>query len=165
MHDIGGAHDIGIHHDIAHDHSADGGDPSDLGTMHLFTMQTIVTFFTVFSWSSIVLVGSSVPKGLALLIGFALGVVTMLLAAKLVQLSLRLAENGTVDPSNAIGETATVYIPCPPKGQGMGKVTLTLQGQLREFTAFNNSDRVIPTGTLVRVTDVIGDELVVEKED
>lgn len=153
-----GSHDFDIHH------SVDGGDPSDLATMHLFTMQTVVTFLTVFSWSSIVLVGSDVPKALSLIIGVILGVVTMLMVAKIVQLSMRLTENGTVNLKNAIGETATVYIPCPPKNQGMGKVTITLQGQLMEVGAINDSDEMLGTGTQVVVTDVRGDELIVEKE-
>lgn len=171
LHDLGGIdHDIGALHDISgHDaamhHSVDGGDPGDFATMHLFTLQTMVTFLTVASWSSIVLLGSDVPRAIALTIGFIIGVVTMLLVAKLVQLSARLAENGTVNLRNAIGESATVYIPCPPKNQGMGKVTLTIQGQLREFGAFNNSNETLPTGSMVTVVDIRGDDLVVEKEE
>lgn len=176
LHDAGaldlGGHDVGAVHDLSghdaglhHGHNIDGGDPGDFTTMHIFTIQTMVTFFTVFSWSSIVLVGSEVPNGIALAVGFVLGVCTMLLVAKLVQMSMRLAENGTLDLRNALGETATVYIPCPPKNQGMGKVNIMLQGQLREVGAFNNGNETLTTGTQVTVVDVRGDEVVVEKDD
>ena len=88
----------------------------------------------------------------------------MLLVAKIVQLSARLAENGTADYKNAIGETATVYIPCPPKDHGLGKVNVMINGQLREVTAINNGDELIKTGTQVRIIDLQGDTVVIEKK-
>ena len=130
-------------HDIGCDHNVDGGNPADFASMRMFTLQTIVAFFTVFSWSSIVLVSSGVYPALSTVIGFVLGLATMLLVAKIVQLSARLAENGTADYKNAIGETATVYIPCPPKDHGLGKVNVMINGQLREVTAINNGDELI----------------------
>ena len=100
----------------------------------------------------------------ALPVGILLGIGTMALVAKMVQLSMRLAENGTVDLRNAIGESATVYIPCPPKNSGMGKVTMTLQGQMMELGAFNEGDETLATGTKVIVVDVRGDDVIVEKD-
>ena len=88
----------------------------------------------------------------------------MTLVAKMVQLSMRLSENGTLDLRNAIGETATVYIPCPPRNEGMGKITMTLQGQLMELGAFNESEEILKTGTKVVVVDVRGDDVIIEKE-
>ena len=150
-------------HDIGCDHNVDGGNPADFASMRMFTLQTIVAFFTVFSWSSIVLVSSGVYPVLSTVIGFVLGLATMLLVAKIVQLSVRLAENGTADYKNAIGETATVYIPCPPKDHGLGKVNVMINGQLREVTAINNGDELIKTGTQVRIIDLQGDTVVIEK--
>lgn len=168
-HDIGAHHGIDIHHDVSGHDSADFHDHSinDYVTdtsMHFFTMQTIVAFLTVSSWSSIVLVGSNVPKIVSLTVGFLLGVMTMGLVAKMVQLSMKLAENGTVNLKNAIGESATVYVPCPPRNQGMGKVTMTLQGQLMELGAFNEGEEMLATGTQVVVVDVRGDDVIVEKD-
>lgn len=169
-HDISGGHqDITVHHDISGHHNADFHDHSynDYVTdtsMHFFTLQTIEAFLTVSSWSSIVLVGADVPKVVALTVGSLLGIVTMALVAKMVQLSMKLSENGTVDLRNAIGESATVYIPCPPKNQGMGKITMTLQGQMMELGAFNEGDELLKTGTKVVVVDVRGDDVIVEAD-
>lgn len=165
--DISGHGDICPVHGINHvggDHDIDGGNPADFTSMRMFTLQTIVTFLTVFSWSSIVLVNSGVLPVVSTVIGFVLGLATMLLVAKIVQLSARLTENGTADYKNAIGEIATVYIPCPPKNQGLGKVNVIVNGQLTELTAVNNGDELIKTGTQVRVIDLQGDTVVVEKE-
>lgn len=165
----GGHHDIDVHHDIDTHHDGDFHDHSyndsvTDSSMHFFTLQTIVAFLTVFSWSSIVLVGSKVPSVAALPVGILLGLGTMVLVAKMVQLSMKLAENGTVDLRNAIGESATVYIPCPPKNQGMGKITMTLQGQMMELGAFNEGEEMLKTGTKVVVVDVRGDDVIVEKD-
>ncbi|MBQ8965323.1 hypothetical protein [Ruminococcus sp.] len=162
-HDVAGHHDVSAHHsNDFHDHSYN--DNVTDASMRFFTLQTIVAFLTVFSWSSIVLVGSKVPAVAALGVGFLLGLATMALVAKMVQLSMKLAENGTVDLRNAIGETATVYIPCPPKNQGLGKITMTLQGQMMELGAFNEGEEMLKTGTQVVVVDVRGDDVIVEKE-
>lgn len=163
--DLSGGHDldIGHHGGIAHGH-VDGGDPSDFASMQLFTLQTVVAFFTVFSWSSIVLVSSQVPNIVGVGAGLALGILTMFLVAKIVMLSRRLTENGTVNLSNAIGEYATVYIPCPPRDEGLGKVTMTVQGRLMELSAVSCGEETIKTGTRVRVVDLQGDTVVIEKE-
>ncbi|MBR6044117.1 MAG: NfeD family protein [Ruminococcus sp.] len=160
--------DIGGHdfvHDVSHDGYIDGGDPGDFAAMHLFTLQTIVAFMTVFSWSTIVCIHGGMPSGLSFAIGFAIGFIVMVAIAKIVQLSARLAENGTLDLKNTLGLVATVYIPVPSKGNGEGKVTVTVQGQFRELSAVSSEAQTLSTGTQVRITDIRGDTVVVEKED
>ena len=80
-------------HDIGCDHNVDGGNPADFASMRMFTLQTIVAFFTVFSWSSIVLVSSGVYPALSTVIGFVLGLATMLLVAKIQNISDRYGLN------------------------------------------------------------------------
>ena len=151
--------------DFGHgDHDINDANYSDFGTLRLFTLQTIVAFFTVFSWSSIVLVGSDVPNSISIAVGFVLGFCVMVVIAKLVQLLRKLTENGTVNLNNAIGENAVVYIPCPPENEGIGKVTATIQGQLMELTAISTEKETLKTGTQVRIVDLRGDNVVIEKE-
>lgn len=162
--DIHIPHDIGGH-DFAADHYIDGGNPGDFGAMRMFTLQTIVAFLTTFSWTTIVCLHGGMPNWLGFVIGFAIGAIVMITLAKIVQLSARLAENGTLDLRNTLGMSASVYIPVPAKGQGFGKVTVTVQGQFRELSAVSNDDQPFPTGTQVRITDLRGDTVVVERED
>ena len=159
------SHDLSLGHDGTFDHSVDGGNPGDFSSMRMFTMQTIVAFLTVFSWTTIVAINGGMPTGLAFAIGLVLGFVVMFAVAKLVQLSARLAENGTLDLRNCLGLTGTVYIPIPPKGQGEGKVNVTVQGQLRELSAVTTQNEMLRTGEQVRITDLRGDTVVVENED
>ena len=163
--DVSGIHDITTHDISGHHQILDGGNPSDFTSMRMITLQTIVAFLTVFSWTSIVAVQSGMPPVLGIAIGLVLGFLTMFMVAKIIQLSTKLAENGTLNMKNCIGECATVYVPVPPKGSGEGKVTLTVQGQFRELSAVTNEPVLLKTGTQVRITDLRGDDVVVETED
>lgn len=146
-------------------HHTDGSGPGDAAVFRLLTLQTVVAFLTVFSWSAIVSISTGAPALRSIVIGLALGVAAMFLVAKLVQASRRLVENGTVNLKNAIGESGKVYLPIPPESRGEGKIMLQVQGQLAEFSAVTYGKRQLPTGMIVRVTDVLGDALVVEAEE
>lgn len=163
--DLGDIHHGGGLSDGGHGHGVhtDGSAPGDAAVFRLLTLQTFVTFLTVFSWSSIVSLSTDWPPLPSLLLGLALGVVAMLLIAKMVQVSHRLAESGTFNPQNAIGESGKVYLPIPPGGTG--KVILPVQGQLSEWDAVAAESQTIPTGTPVRVIDLRSGVLVVERED
>ncbi len=165
--DLGMGADTGMDTDVLTDAPdvVDGGNPADFGNLKLLTLQTIVTFLTVFSWVSIVCVSAGMQVLPSVLLGTAFGTAMMFLVAKLVQASAKLAENGILNLNNAIGETATVYLQIPPKGRGEGKVTMQLQGRFGEFDAVCESEQAIPTGAQVLVTDVLGDTLVVENSN
>lgn len=61
---------------------------------------------------------------------------------------------GNTDYTQAVGKTATVYIPIPGGRSQMGKIQLTLQGHTEEMEALTNGDR-LPTGVLVRIQAVL----------
>ncbi|MDE6729769.1 MAG: NfeD-like protein [Oscillospiraceae bacterium] len=145
------------------DFVVDGSNPADFATLKLLTLQTIVTFLAVFGWVSIICISSGLRYFVGILIGIQCGLCMMLLVAKMVQMSTKLAENGTLNLKNAIGETATVYLTIPEKNAGTGKITMQLQGRFCELDAVNAGTEIIPTGAQVLVTDVLSDLLVVEK--
>ncbi len=167
--------DFGVDTDIDTDIDGDvcpSGDTDSVTHVHgnfaslrLFTLQGIVAFLAVFGWVSIAGVSMGMPSVGAVVLGFVAGFFAMYGVAKLVQISSKLSENGTIDFRNAIGETAAVYIPIPPNGEGEGKVTLTLQGRFMECSAVSNEKELLKTGTVVRVTDLNGETLVVERND
>lgn len=162
--------DFGVDTDIDGDVCPSGDTDSithvhgNFAALRLFTMQGIVAFLAVFGWVSIAAISGGIPSIGAVALGFVAGFFAMYGIAKLIQISSKLAENGTIDFRNAIGETAAVYIPIPPNGNGEGKVTLTLQGRFMECSAVSNESEMLKTGTVVRVTDLNGETLVVEKQ-
>ena len=133
------------------------------GALRLFTLEGIVAFLTVFGWTSIIALNSDMPGGLAVFVGFVFGALAMFGVAKLIQLTLRLANSGNISLRNALGKTARVYIPIPANAKGEGKVNLTLQERFVEVNAITEGE-AIPTGAFVRVVDVRADVPVVEQE-
>lgn len=162
----------GLDLDLAGDFSAgelmdgDIGDvvSGDFGTLKLFTVQGAVAFLTTFAWVSIVCLGAGVNEVLSLLIGFVCGGGMMYLVAKLLQLMSKLAENGTFRLTSVIGETAQVYVPILPSGESGGKVTLSNGSRFTEVDAITEGSQIISTGSRVRIVDVRGDVVVVEKD-
>ena len=143
----------------------DGGNPADFSVMRLFTIQGVVAFLTVFGWTAIVSIQSGGPEFLSLALGLAFGLAAMLAIAKLIQLSRKLTENGTINMRNAIGETGKVYIPIPPKSTGEGKLTMYIQGRYQECSAVTDGENTLSTGTMVRIVDFRNGVLVVEEDN
>ena len=135
---------------------------SDAGALHLLSISGIVSFFTVFGWSAIILYQNGLPGAVAVPVGLGLGYVAMYGAAKLVQFTVRLSEDGSMRLDNALGEPALVYIPIPASGVGEGKVTLTLQEQFVELSAVTDEDKPISCGETVTVVGVRDGALVVK---
>lgn len=147
-----------------HGDIADGSNPSDFGTMQLFTLQGIMTFLCVFGWSGIVCTVLGLHAVLSIVIAMVLGFLSMLGVAKLLQLTKKLTQDGNIDMKRLLGEKASVYIPIPQNGEGQGKVTVSAGERYTEFSAVTDSEALIPTGTQVRIIDIRGDLLVVEKD-
>ncbi len=144
--------------------SGDGGNPADFSIMRMFTLQGVVTFLMVMGWTSIASIAGGASSGLSITAGTVLGILAMYAVAKLIAASHKLAENGTMDLRNAIGESGQVYIPIPERCSGEGKITLYLQGRYAECTAVSQSQSVLKTGASVRVIDVRNGVLVVEED-
>jgi len=64
---------------------------------------------------------------------------------------MKLQSSGNIDLGSAIGKTGRVYIPIPPKSQGSGKITLTVQERFIEAEAVTTADRKLATGEPVRI--------------
>lgn len=135
----------------------------EFGTLRLFTVQGIVAFLTTFSWVAIVAV-PYLPDLLAAVIGLVCGFIMMYIVAKILQMSSKLAENGTFRTQSVIGETAQVYITILPNGETGGKVTINSTSRFTELEAVTDGKEAIASGSRVRIVDVRGSVVVVEKE-
>lgn len=136
----------------------------DFGSLKLFTVQGAVAFLATFGWVSLVCVRTEMPELAALLIGFVCGAVMMYVIAKLLQMMSKLAENGTFRMKSVIGEVAQVYVTIMPSGENGGKVTLRSASRFAELDAITENSQPIPSGSTVRIVDVRGDVVVVERE-
>ena len=71
----------------------------------------------------------------------------------------RLAEDGTLRIKNALGAIGEVYLPIGANRSKTGKVQIIVQGSLRELEALTDEDNTLPTGTVVKVIEIVSAEL------
>ncbi len=152
------------HGDHAYDtdsYAPDDADPSGAASLRLFTLRGIIAFFAVGGWLGIVLLDASMPTPLALLGALVGGTLSMYLIALFFKWAIGMQYNGTMRLEKAIGLVGQVYLTVPAQGQGSGKISLVLQESLRELDAVSKQDFPLPSGTPVRVVDVLAGQICV----
>jgi membrane protein implicated in regulation of membrane protease activity len=149
-----------------HDTGADTG--ADMDSPHagtdwafkIFTIQSLSAFLTLFG-----LVGLALypPLGTAVSLGGGIvaGVIAMQATERLVAAMLRLQSSGSLSLSDAVGAEGTVYLTIDPTSGG--KVLVTVAHRLREYEAVSTAGERLETGVPVRVVNVAGSALVVER--
>ena len=144
---------------------SDTVDAWGLQGLKIFTIKGIISFFVVFGWSGIVLLGADVPLFITIPVATICGFAIMVLLAVLFKLIFKLRSDGNIDNRNAIGVSGKVYLTIPPLRTGEGKVYVMIQGSYVERAAVTDSDEAIPTGAEIVVIGVSGDaSLVVRKK-
>ena len=80
---------------------------------------------------------------------------------KLFELFVDLQQDGTTELSDAIGCTGQTYLRIP--GDGVGQVSVEVNGALRTYNAKSEGDAEIGTGDFIEVVDIMGEVLVVKR--
>ncbi len=137
----------------------DDGDigDTDIGDgdgLTLFTVKGIVAMLCIMGWTGVIFLGTDMNRALAYVLAFLCGAATLVIMAYVMRAILKLQSSGNIDVGNAVGKVGQVYIPIKPSGSASGKVNITVQGQYSEFSAITTADRVLPTGSYVRVVAV-----------
>lgn len=154
---VGGDTDIDADLDVAN--GEDGG----LG-FQFFTFKGVVAFFTIFGWTGLTCLDYGLSDAMTIIIATVAGLIMMTLTSLLFLWMGRMSESGTLKIANAIGVIGEVYLPIGANRSKMGKISIKVQGSLRELEAITDSDEDLKTQTLVRVTKVVSSELLlVEK--
>ena len=125
----------------------------------LLSLKNIVGFFTMFGWSGLGFISAGLAPWLVIVLSFICGFVMMLAMALLFYFMSKLVESGNMNIKNAVGRSGEVYLPIPGKRQGMGKVQITVQGTLQTLDAVSDDPEIIPTSSLVQVTDIINNQI------
>ena len=114
--------------------------------------------FCVAGWAGVVFVDLGLAPIPAVLLAILCGVAALFGIAYLMKAVLKLQSNGNIQIGGAVGKTGEVYIPIPAKGQGRGKINLTLQDRFIEVDAITRAEEPLKTGETVRVvsTDEAG---------
>lgn len=128
----------------------------DSAGIGLLSSRTILAFFVGFGWAGVIALHSSGSLFPSLVIALVFGVIFMLVVFKMLSAIASLAESGNIDIRNAVGRTATVYTPIPPRRAGHGQIQVVVQGRLREFPAVTDEEAALSTGSDIRVVEVLG---------
>lgn len=166
--DLDAADDFDLDVDIG-DIAEDGGDGSEsleVSDLRFVTTRGIIAFLAIAGWTGICCMEYGTPSPATILISLAAGAAAMVGIAFLVRALLRLQSVNSLDYRRALGQTGEVYLTIPPNNTGAGKVSLVLSGALKQYDAVTNWEQRIPTGEMVRVVDIVRDDvMVVEPEN
>lgn len=133
--------------DVDGDTDVHAGDTDGFSLLSLRAIASFLAFFGLAGWG-----GMEAGWGTAMTMSVAMasGLVMLFVVAWLMTLFKQAHEQGNIDPENAIGKAAKVYLKIPARHQGKGKITVSVQSRSIEFQAVT-AGKEIPTGAEVRV--------------
>ena len=128
------------------------------GASGYFTFRNLINFMLGYGWGGVVLC-ESIPNMMWLqLAAMGVGVGFVLIFAFIIRQVMKLSTDKTFRMEEAIGQIADTYLRIPGYREGVGKVMVSVRGSMHELEAMTEGE-AIPTGTKVRITKVIGSEL------
>lgn len=144
---------------------ADVADPS-AGGVNLYTFRNLVNFCLGFGWSAILLQKSIKSTGLLLIVSILVGLGLVVAVMYMFKFLSSMQESGNIDVfKSAVGTYGTAYLGIPAQRGGEGKVQITINNAVREYSALTDGE-AIPTGTPITVVEVLdANTLLVEKQN
>lgn len=149
----------------------DGGDDfgdvdaeidADTGIEFQFiSFKNLIGFFTIFGWSGIACIDANLSKTLTIIISFIAGLLMMSLMAAMFYYMRKLADSGTLIYKNALNATGEVYLTIGANRSKIGKVSVTVQGTLRELDALTDATSDLKSGTVITVVDVTSNGILI----
>lgn len=148
----------GFSDDAEFDTESDG---SSLDFGDIFTIRNGVTFLMGFSWGGLMAYEWGLAHPLAAsFVGSVVGVLFVAVNLFLLLGLSKIKSSGNLNMDNAIDEEGRVTLMLPAQRSGVGKVTVTVQGRLKEFHAVTDGPG-LAKNTPVVVLEVLGSQLVV----
>ena len=138
---------------------------SDLGSgSNLYTFRNLINFLLGFGWTAILLREKVASTPLRMTLAAVIGVGLVALVMYIFRLLGKMQQSGNINVyKTAVGCQGTVYLTIPATRTGEGKVQININNAVREYNAQTEEDAPIPTGTPIKVTEVInGTTLLVE---
>jgi hypothetical protein len=145
-------------HDAAGHSDAAVGDDDGIGH-EFFTIKNMIAFFTMFAWVGIAAFNSGLSKGISVLLASGAGLAMVFLMVILLRNVGKLKYSGTMQIKNALNQVGNVYLFIPGQRKGTGKVHVRVQGSLHELDAITDDATDIATGSIIKVTGVIDEGL------
>lgn len=128
------------------------------GLSGYFSFRNLINFLLGYGWGG-VLLQSVIPDMVWLeLAAVGVGLLFVIVFVFILRQVMKLSTDKTFHTDEALGLIADTYLRIPAAKKGTGKVMVSVRGSIHEIDAMTEGEE-IPTGTKVRVTKVIGSEL------
>ncbi|TBN03926.1 hypothetical protein EYD45_07845 [Hyunsoonleella flava] len=135
---------------------------SDTGIGFQFiTFKNLVGFFTIFGWSGVACIDANLPVPITFVISTISGLIMMTIMAAMFYFMGKLVDSGTLKYENAIDAIGEVYLSIGANRSKMGKVSVSVQGSLRELDALTDALEALPSGTIIKVVDVTSNGILI----
>ncbi len=148
--------------DLDMDSDLDGGFDIDPG-FTLFSVRSIIAFFTFFGWVGVITTSGGMETKTAIVVSFISGFIAMIFVAFVLFQLVKLSEVGTVEIEEALGKYGKVYIPIPANRSDTGMISIELGGKTMELKAVTDGD-LLKTGTIIYVFKVLEDNVLLVGE-
>ncbi len=144
------------------DGDVDADIDADTGIEFQFlSFKNLVGFFTLFGWSGIACLDAGMSKGITVLISLVCGLLMMLAMASLFYYLGKLQSSGTLKLKNALNQIGEVYLTIGANRKSIGKVSINVQGTLRELEALTNANEDLVQGNVVIVKEVTANGILI----
>lgn len=128
------------------------------GLSGYFSFRNLINFLLGYGWGG-VLLQEAIPNMMWLqLAAVGVGLVFVMAFVLILRQVMKLSTDKTFQIDEAIGQIADTYLRIPAEKKGTGKVMVSVRGSMHEIEAMTEGAE-IPTGAKVRVTKVVGSEL------
>ncbi|GGG37166.1 hypothetical protein GCM10011414_03190 [Croceivirga lutea] len=144
-----------------------GGDADDMGGdvdaevegdggigFQFLSFKNLMGFFTIFGWSGISCLDNGLSTGLTVFISVICGLIMMIAMAALFYYLAKLQSSGTLKLKNALHQIGEVYLTIGANRSSIGKVSISVQGTLRELEALTDEKDDLTQGNVVKVKEV-----------
>ena len=111
-----------------------------------------------YGWAGVVLAESIHNMFWLQMAAMGVGLAFVFVFVLIIRQVMKLSTDKTFQLEEAIGQVADTYLRIPGNREGTGKVMVSVRGSMHELEAMTEGD-AIPTGAKVRITKVIGSEL------
>jgi len=142
--------------DVGGDGSHDAAQSTAI--FRLFSVRSIVSFFTLFTWGTALYTSNGMGRTAALGLGTLWGLAAMVVVSVLVHFMRGLAYDGTARAQDSVGSEVTVHLDIPAGGEG--EVRMLCGDAITHFRAREVHGNAAPSGSRARVSRILGPNLV-----
>ncbi|MFX0556326.1 hypothetical protein ACOCEA_05985 [Maribacter sp. CXY002] len=146
--------------DIGGDVDAEIESDAGIGFQFL-SFKNLMGFLTIFGWSGIACLDGGLNKLLTVVISILCGLLMMTAMAALFYYLAKLQSSGTLKLKNALNQVGEVYLTIGANRTKIGKVSINVQGTLRELEALTDENQDLIQSNVVRVKDVTANGILI----